>query len=195
VVLGELGSSQSGTTWAAVRRLDDLRVVLKILPVTDATRAQAIAAQRISVLDQIGSEHLVRQHGAFVLADDTLALVTDEGTGGSLAQLLGARGPLTAGEAVTIVAPLLGALAALHAVGVVHGDLTPGNLTFSPDGKPLIADFSVTLLQGPYAGPHGGAGPGLGLGPGGSWRPSSSPEQRPRRLPMSTPWGRSAGSA
>ena len=156
-ITGELGSSATGSTWAAVRGLDDRRLALKIVPVSDVTQAQAQATQQMAVLDRIGNEHVVRQHSAIALADGTLALVLDQVTGGSLATLLGSRGHLRPGETVTTVAPLFGALADLHAVGVVHGDLAPDNVLFSAEGRPLISDLGVVGLLGRHAGPADGS--------------------------------------
>ena len=156
-ITGELGSSVTGSTWAAVRGLDDRRLALKIVPVSDVTQAQAQATQQMAVLDRIGNEHVVRQHSAIALADGTLALVLDQVTGGTLAMLLGSRGHLRPGETVTAVAPLFGALADLHAVGVVHGDLAPDNVLFSAEGRPLISDLGVVGLLGRHTGPADGS--------------------------------------
>ena len=156
-ITGELSSSAAGSMWTAVRGLDDRRLVLKIVPVTDVTQAQAQVTRQMAVLGRIGNEHVVRQHSVIALADGTLALVLDQVTGGSLAMLLGSRGPLRPGETVTTVAPLFGALADLHAAGVVHGDLAPENVLFSADGRPLISDLGVVGLLGRHTGPVGGS--------------------------------------
>jgi len=156
-ITGELssdaqGSDEKGSTWLAVRALDDKPLVLKVIPVSDVTEARAKAVQLMAVLDEIENEHLVGQHGAVALADGGLALVLDRVTGGSLAQLLGERGNLSPGETVTTLAPLFGALAALHAAGVAHGDLAPRSILFSADGRPLIGDVGVAGLMGPAGG-------------------------------------------
>lgn len=153
IITGELSSGADGSTWAAVRSPDDHRCVLNVLPVADPMEALTISAELMAHLDRIGSEHLVRVHDAIALGDGTLALVLDEVTGGDLADLLGARGQLTAGETVTTVAPLLRALADLHAAGVVHGGLTPASVRFSAEGRPAIGDLGVASLLGRLAGP------------------------------------------
>lgn len=135
--------------WGAVRTLDDRPLVLRIIPVSDLAEAYAQATRMTVVLGPLANEHLVRQHGAIALADGTLCLVLDQVNGVGLAQILGDRGHLTPGETVTTVAPLFGALADLHAAGVVHGDLTSGSVRFSPDGRPLISDLGVARLPGP----------------------------------------------
>lgn len=135
-----------------MRTLDDKPLVLKVIPVSDVTEARATAVQLMAVLDRIDNEHLVGQHGAIALADGQLALVLDRVTGGSLAQLLGERGNLSPGETVTTLAPLFGALAALHAAGVEHGDLAPRSILFSADGRPLLGDVGVARLMGHVGG-------------------------------------------
>jgi serine/threonine protein kinase len=152
-VTGELGSSATGSsatgsTWTAVRTLDGERVVLKIIAVSDVTEAQTYVAELRAMLRRIGNEHVARQHDAIGLADGTLALVLDQVTGGSLTQVLGARGQLSPGETVTTVAPLFGALADLHAAGVVHGELVPANVVFSADGRPMVSDLGLARLLG-----------------------------------------------
>jgi hypothetical protein len=145
-----------------VRSLDGRRFVLKMVPVDDLTQARAVSAQQMAQYDRVENQHLVRRHGTIAVAGSVLALVLDEVTGGSLAQLLGARGQLTAGETVTTVAPLFRALADLHAAGIVHGDLAPGNIRFSADGRPLIGNLGVARLLGRPAGLLDGSGSGSG---------------------------------
>jgi len=154
-ITSELSSDATGSTWAAMRTLDDKPLVLKVIPVSDVAEARAKAVQLMAVLDGIENEHLVGQHGALALADGELVLVLDRVTGGSLAQLLGERGNLSPGETVTTLAPLFGALAALHAAGVEHGDLAPRSILFSVDGRPLIGDVGVARLMGHAGGQVG----------------------------------------
>jgi len=155
-ITGELGSCATGPTWAAVRSVDGCGLALQILPVADVSEARAQADRMGAVLRQIRNEHVVHQHGAIALADGTLALVLDQVTGGSLAHVVGARGPLTGGETVTTVAPLFGALADLHAAGIVHGELVPANILFRVDGRPVISDLGVAGLLERPACPVGG---------------------------------------
>ena len=156
-ITGELSSSVTGSAWAAVRNLDDHPFLLKVVPVTGVTEARMQAAQLMGVLHRVQNEHVVRLHNAIALADGTLALVFDQVTGLSLTQVLGARGPLTPGETVTTVSPLLGALADLHAAGIAHGDLAPVNVLFSADGRPLISGLGVARLLGRHPVPADGS--------------------------------------
>ncbi|HEY5051058.1 MAG TPA: protein kinase, partial [Acidothermaceae bacterium] len=99
-----------------------------------------------------------------VSTTDGLVLVLDYAEGGSLAAVLGVRGRLSTGEVVAIGAPLGQALAEIHARGLTHGDVTPGNIVFDRSGKPLLADLGVANLIGEQAGPAGRT-PGLTASP------------------------------
>jgi hypothetical protein len=87
---------------------------------------------------------------------DGLVLVLDLAAGGSLARLLATRRRLAPGEVVTIAVPLAQALAAVHAQGLVHGDVTPANVLFAADGRPLLSDLGVARLLGTGSGEVGG---------------------------------------
>lgn len=116
------------------------------MSVLDVVDAQAQALELMAVVQRIDNEHLVRQHEVAALADGTLALIFDHAAGGSLADVLEARGALAPGETITTIAPLFGALADLHAAGVVHGDPRPGKVVFSDNGRPMV---SVVGAVGP----------------------------------------------
>ncbi|MFD2765539.1 serine/threonine-protein kinase [Micromonospora eburnea] len=67
--------------------------------------------------------------------------------GGPLSGRLGRGGRLTWREAVTIGAEVASALAAAHARGVVHRDVTPGNVMLTPTGVKVV-DFGISALAG-----------------------------------------------
>jgi hypothetical protein len=66
--------------------------------------------------------------------------------GESLAARL-ARGPLSWSEAAAIGAATAGALAAAHEQGVVHRDVTPGNVMLTPTGVKVV-DFGISAAIG-----------------------------------------------
>ncbi len=69
-------------------------------------------------------------------------LVTEYVPGPTLNEHVERAGPLR-GEALTrFAAGVAGALAAVHAAGVVHRDLKPANVVLAPDG-PRILDFGI----------------------------------------------------
>ena len=114
------------------------------------------AADRESALLAGGRhEHVLHTHGQ-VATDRGPGLLLEYAAGGSLAALVAARGPLTVGEAVTILAPVASAVDYLHGIGVVHGDVSPGNVLFTAVGKPLLADLGVARALGSERPPAAG---------------------------------------
>ncbi len=55
---------------------------------------------------------------------------------GSAAAVVAARGPLSVGEVLTVIAPIAEALQFLHEQGMTHGDVSPRNILFTAEGKP-----------------------------------------------------------
>ncbi|MBO3741072.1 serine/threonine-protein kinase [Actinoplanes flavus] len=63
--------------------------------------------------------------------------------GQSLDQRLTERGRLSPAETMAVVAQAGRALHAAHRAGIVHRDVTPGNLIVEPDGNVVLVDFGV----------------------------------------------------
>ncbi|MCK0113967.1 serine/threonine protein kinase [Ornithinimicrobium sp. F0845] len=150
-VLGRIGAGSSAQVWRARRVADDLDVALKVVP----TRAEDVSAalREAGVLARVRHEHVIHLYDVLPVPGaggrpGGVALAMELAAGGSLAEVLGARGHLTPGEVVTVGSPLAGALAELHRAGVVHGDIAPGNVLFREDGMPLLADLGVSRIAG-----------------------------------------------
>lgn len=62
--------------------------------------------------------------------------------GPSLERVVDAKGPLPPAMVSALAADLAHLLAAVHDAGVVHGNLTPGNVILTPDGLRVV-DFGV----------------------------------------------------
>lgn len=142
-----LGAGGTGEVWEAVETASGERVALKRLRRGAGPDAQRRLVREADLLSALRHPHLVRLR-AVVPVGDELVLVLDHAAGGSVAQLLGARGVLAAGEVVTLVTPVAQALEELHRRGVVHGDVAPANIVISADGRPLLADLGVARVLG-----------------------------------------------
>ncbi|MDQ1487068.1 MAG: eukaryotic-like serine/threonine-protein kinase [Actinomycetota bacterium] len=63
--------------------------------------------------------------------------------GRTLRDLLRERGHLSPQEALSILHPVLAALSAAHAAGLVHRDVKPENVLLADDGRVKVADFGL----------------------------------------------------
>lgn len=153
-VLGPIGRGAQGPAWSAVA-LDGPpdRVVVRIVDLAADPRHGA----RLDRLRGVQHAHLARVRDVVAVGVGAAALLVDHMPGPTLAALRSARGPLSAGEAVTLAVPLADALEALHAAGLVHGDVSPANVVIGLDGRPVLVDLLGALT--PSAGTPGFAAP------------------------------------
>ena len=157
-----LGRGAQAEVWLATDLLSAEPVALKFrsTPVGDPAapadqaatvpprREQAAQVREIGLLRRIDHPNIVRLRRVAQVAGGGTALVLEYAPGGSLADLIAARGRLDPGEVTSLLVPLARALAHLHERGAVHGDLAPGNVLFADDGRPLLADLGAAVVLG-----------------------------------------------
>ncbi|AUZ87021.1 hypothetical protein CVO76_04775 [Arthrobacter agilis] len=112
-------------------------------------------SRELLTLQRFRHDHLLRVL-RIVGTDAGPGLLMDLAPGGSLLNLVTSRGPLPIAEVVTALVPIAQVLAHLHGAGALHGDVSPGNILFTQEGKPLLGDFGTARLLG--ADPVPGAG-------------------------------------
>lgn len=154
-----LGVGSSACVWLVEHQDTGALRALKV-PDASAPSAEAHGAEgsegseglselrrEMAVLGTLEHPHLLGVHG-IVSTDLGPAILLEHAGGGSLLNLVTARGRLSVGECITVLAPIAQALAYLHSASVQHGDVSPGNVLFSAEGKPLLADLGVGRLLG-----------------------------------------------
>ncbi len=99
---------------------------------------EARAAARLSSPDVVA----VHDQGTDA-ATRTAYLVMEHIEGRTLRDVIIDEGPLPAGKAVALLEPVLRALAAAHAAGLVHRDVKPENVLLGDDGRIKVADFGL----------------------------------------------------
>src|SRR6266702_4669638 len=135
-----------GVVWRARdERLDRAVAVKQLKPDTDQPAARALREAQLAA--RLRHPHAVTVHD-IVGQDDTLYLVMEYLPSRSLADLLLDRETLPARDVATIGGQLASALAAAHGEGIVHRDVTPGNVLITSSGVAKIADFGIAHARG-----------------------------------------------
>ena len=154
----ELARGAAGTVYRAVDTATGEKVAVKVLRHDAAAEPGVVSAflDEAEVLAEINHPGIVRPRD-FIATDEVMALVMDLVEGVDLRRQIRERGPLRPADAATIVSQLAAALAAIHAVGIVHGDVKPGNVLVPFGGGSVrLADFGVAHRSSVEYGPtHG----------------------------------------
>lgn len=142
-LLGRLGEGGMGTVYLAVSP-DERAVAVKVLrdtPLDGSETARRRFRRELDALRRVRGPHLVELLDADVEADLPY-LVTRFVPGVRLDRHVEQHGPLEPAELRALARGLADALATLHAEGVVHRDLTPGNVLLV-DGAPQLIDLGL----------------------------------------------------
>ncbi|MFF0746267.1 serine/threonine-protein kinase [Streptomyces sp. NPDC004111] len=69
----------------------------------------------------------------------------------SLSDVLDAEGTLSPARAAHVGAEVVAALRAAHEAGVLHRDVKPGNVLLGNDGRIVLTDFGIAMVEGTSA--------------------------------------------
>ncbi len=140
-----LGQGAHATVWLVADARGE-QAALKV-PVRDPAVPVGALQDEMRAVGELRHEHVVRPLGV-VETDSGPGLLSEYHPGGSLGALVRAAGPLPLARVVTVLVPIAQALEALHAAGVVHGDVSPGNILFTVQGRPALADLGSSRVLG-----------------------------------------------
>jgi eukaryotic-like serine/threonine-protein kinase len=121
-------------------------VVLKIARDRQGDREQPVDSfrrflQEYEIAQRVASDAVVRLYDLGV-SDEHAWLVMEYFARGDLRRRM--KGRLTPREALKFAAAIAHALAAIHAGGVLHRDLKPGNIMLREDGSIALIDFGLS---------------------------------------------------
>ncbi|WP_343949471.1 serine/threonine-protein kinase [Nonomuraea longicatena] len=141
-LLRRLGEGGMGVVHLAVDQ-QGRQVAVKVLRAEVA--GDAVARRRLSreveTMRRVRSDYIAEVLDADVTGHRPY-IVTRYVAGRSLDEIVRDDGPLALPALLVIAHGVAAALSAVHAVGVVHRDLKPGNVLIL-DGKPVLIDFGI----------------------------------------------------
>ncbi|TWJ25231.1 protein kinase-like protein [Micromonospora endolithica] len=145
-----------GRVWLARDELLDREVAVKEMlfrvgltdgEVADLRRKMLREARAAARLDH---PHVVRVYDV-ILLEERPWIVMEYVPSRSLHRLLTDEGPLPPRTVARLGVELVEALRAAHRVGVLHRDVTPRNVLIADDGRALLGDFGIAVVQGAAA--------------------------------------------
>jgi eukaryotic-like serine/threonine-protein kinase len=124
----QISAGSTGEVWHACDTRLNRMVAAKLL--ADDVEVPARSTPLVTVYDR-GTQ------------DGQAWLVMEYPSGGSVRDLLDARGTLSEHDVMTLIAKAAQALQAAHSAGVVHRDLRPGHILLRSDGSVAIIDAGL----------------------------------------------------
>lgn len=146
-----IGRGGMGRVWRATDEMLDRRVAVKEIRI-DGLLGEGSAVQRersrreARATARIDHPNVVRVYDV-AEEDDRLWIVMELVDGRSLEQVLRHDGPVDPREAARIGLALVRALREVHAVGVLHRDIKPGNVLLTERGRVVLTDFGIAAVQ------------------------------------------------
>ena len=142
-VVEHIGRGAFGDVYLAIdtRLQSEVALKLRRIGAAEGETARRFFAEARS-LARIRHPNVVVVHGAAVHGG-RVGFWTDLVHGRTLAELLFTQGPVSVKDAAEIGLDLSRALAAVHAAGLVHGDLKAANAMREPSGRTILMDFGA----------------------------------------------------
>ncbi len=145
-----IGQGSSAVLFAGRDRALDREVVVKVMR-PDGALSGAAERERFRLealtLARLRYPNLVEVYDVGETSDGVPFVVMELLRGESLAERLARTPSIAADEALAIVLPLMGALACVHEVGVIHRDVKPANVFLQSSGAgsfvPKLLDFGI----------------------------------------------------
>ena len=125
-----LGQDENAKLYRALRRSDQMPVVLKVLgPQTHQLRELERLRNEVEIAGALDQPSVLRPL-MLISHDGMPALVSEDFAGVPLEQLLGR--PMDIGRFLTLACAISAGIEQIHRAGLVHKDVTPRNVFVSP---------------------------------------------------------------
>ena len=139
-----IGRGGMGEVYEAADPVLDRTVAIKVLRPTLATdhRSGARFEREARTAARLSHPRIVAVFDAG-RHDDRVFIVMEHVAGSTLVEVLNRQGALPAATVASLGADVAEALAHAHERGVVHRDVTPGNVMIDRDGRAKVLDFGI----------------------------------------------------
>jgi serine/threonine protein kinase len=138
-----LGRGGMASVWLAGDEVLERSVAVKVLADTIASDPEFLARFRreARVAASLSHPNLIGVYD-YAEGDERPYLVMEYVPGENLAERMTRKAAV---DCERLARELLGALAHIHAAGIVHRDVKPGNVLIAPDGSAKLIDFGIAL--------------------------------------------------
>ncbi|MEM7201442.1 MAG: serine/threonine-protein kinase [Planctomycetota bacterium] len=147
-ILDSLGEGGTARVWSAHDRVEHRDVALKVLKPALAADRDALNGfvRESKLLMQLDSPHIVK--GLRVAREGQIYFCAMERIDGACLQdQIGAGSRLDEEDALAAVMQVGKALCYLHAQGLVHRDVKPGNIMWTDDGRAVLIDLGFAVQR------------------------------------------------
>jgi len=144
-VIRHLGSGSTAHVWL-MQHVNEDRFAACKTPKSDSEIA--LLSQEAELAESLTHENLVQ----YLTPADVVETGMQSGSAtfweflpsGSLSKLIAAGGRLSLAETVTVLLPMIQVTQYLHNHQIVHGDISPSNILFDLNGRPVLIDFGAS---------------------------------------------------
>ncbi|MEU2740433.1 protein kinase [Streptomyces sp. NPDC007095] len=155
-LLSPLGAGGMGTVWRAHDKVLQREVAIKEVRAPAGLAAPDIERMYTRLEREAWAAARVAHRNVVTVYDVAMEegrpwIVMELVRGRSLADLLRAEGRLSPQRAASIGLEVLAALHAAHETGVLHRDVKPANVLMAKDGRVVLTDFGIAVIEGDSA--------------------------------------------
>ena len=138
-----IGQGGMGQVFKAVHKVMGRQCAIKVLPLQKlTTESEASFMHEIRVQAELDSPYIVRAYDAGK-DGNVHYLVTEYVPGTDLRRVVRQNGPLSMGDAASIISQAALGLQHAHDLGIIHRDVKPGNILVTPDGHAKVSDIGL----------------------------------------------------
>ncbi len=141
-MLETIGRGAFGVVYRARDTRLQREVALKLLSPAESSLNASRGLKEARLLARLRHPNVVTVYGADRI-DGRIGLWMELVKGRTLAEILGAHGPLSPREAAVVGLDVCRALAAVHAAGLIHGDVKAHNVMREDGGRTVLMDFGT----------------------------------------------------